>query len=276
MNPTWKGEGTYPDFPRITVAGWARVALRGFLALILILTGLVILLLLRMAERPFCGAGRPLSAYPVQVVSRLMLVLLGLRLRTQGAPMRQPGVLVANHCSWLDIFVLNTRKRVFFVSKSEVAEWPLIGGLARVVGTLFITRNPRDARVQTDQFRERLAVGHRLLFFPEGTSSDGQRVLRFKSTLFAAFFDPPLRDRMMVQPVSVAYRASAHHDPRFLCWWGDMEFAAHALQVLAHGGGASVTVVYHPPVAVIDFHDRKALAAYCEETVRAGLAQAVA
>jgi 1-acyl-sn-glycerol-3-phosphate acyltransferase len=108
------------------------------------------------------------------------------------------------------------------------------------------------------------------LFFPEGTSTDGRRVLPFKPTLFEAFFDPGLAPGLRVQPVSVAYHAPDGADPAFYGWWGDMEFAAHLLKVLAHPRGGSVTVVWHAPLVVADFAGRKPLARAAEEAVRAG------
>jgi 1-acyl-sn-glycerol-3-phosphate acyltransferase len=181
------------------------------------------------------------------------------------------GAVVANHASWLDIFALNARKRIYFVAKSEVAGWPGIGWLARATGTLFIKRARGEAHDQVALFKERLAYGHRLLFFPEGTSTDGMQVLPFKSTLFAAFFDQELHDKIAIQPVTVNYRAPEGADPRFYGWWGDMEFGAHLLSILAMRQQGVVTVVYHPPVQLADFADRKQLAKTLEETVRSGL-----
>ena len=148
--------------------------------------------------------------------------------------------------------------------------WPGIGWLARATGTIFIERDRARAAEQTQIFRERLQAGHKLLFFPEGTSSDGTRVLPFKTTLFAAFFDPALRDALMVQPASVNYIAPPGEDPRFFGWWGDMDFGPHLVSILAHGAGGRVQVRYHVPFALKDMSDRKALAKACEEAVRAG------
>ena len=182
--------------------------------------------------------------------------------------MRYPGAVVANHASWLDIFVLNAGKRVYFVSKSEVAGWPGIGWLAKATGTVFITRDAREAATQKAVFEARLSAGHKLLFFPEGTSSDGLRVLPFKSTLFAAFFAPELQGFVRIQPVTVVYRPPAGKDRQFYGWWGDMDFGEHLLKMLAAPAQGSVEVVYHAPVAVADFSDRKALERHCETVVR--------
>lgn len=183
------------------------------------------------------------------------------------------GAMVANHASWLDIFALNACARVYFVAKAEVAGWAGIGWLARATGTLFIQRKGTEAKVQQAQFEARLRAGHRLLFFPEGTSTDSLRVLPFKSTLFAAFFTHGMEHVMHIQPVTLNYRAPQGADPRLYGWWGDMEFAGHLLLVLATPRQGSVEVIFHPEVAVDDFVDRKALSAHCEQVIRAASLQ---
>ena len=145
--------------------------------------------------------------------------------------MAEAGVIVANHSSWLDIFALNSGGPLFFVSKSEVSNWPIIGPLARFSGTVFISRDRRNAQIQKNVFEDRLRAGHKLLFFPEGTSSDGQRVLKFKPTLFAALFSPDLPG-LFVQPVSVVYHTVEGQDARHYGWWGDMAFMGHFLRLL--------------------------------------------
>ena len=229
-----------------------------------------LLLMVRLVERPLFGPRRPLTPWITQFVCRSAFVILGMRFATRGQPMRGAGAVVANHASWLDIFALNARKRIYFVSKSEVANWPGIGWLARATGTVFITRTARDAAAQRRVFEERLGAGHKLLFFPEGTSTDGRQVLPFKTTLFAAFFAEELRASLSVQPVTVIYHAPEGADARFYGWWGDMEFGAHLLQTLAARPQGGVTVIYHTPLRVRDFADRKTLARACEEAVRQG------
>ncbi|WP_299147935.1 lysophospholipid acyltransferase family protein [uncultured Tateyamaria sp.] len=273
MSVTWEG-GPPPKASDITGLGWVRVLLRGGGIVAVVGLGLCLLLPLRLIERPLFGLARPWTPWITRTVCRLALLLLGLRLVRRGIPMRGQGAVVANHSSWLDIFVLNASDQVFFVSKSEVANWPGIGLLARATGTLFIARDRTKARAQTDLFQERLGAGQRLLFFPEGTSTDGLRVLTFKSTLFAAFFVPALRDKTSVQPVSVTYHAPEGGDIRTYGWWGDMEFGGHLLTTLALARQGWVEVVYHPAVAVADMPDRKALAAAAEKQVREGHALA--
>lgn len=268
MTTFWPGAGEEPEPVRIGWAGWLRVAVRGLLLGVVTYGGLVLLLLLRLVERPLFGLNRPLTPWITQAVCRTAFVLLGIRFTTRGVPMTGRGAVVANHASWLDIFALNAPQRIYFVSKSEVAGWPMIGWLARATGTVFIQRKGSEALAQKNLFEARLRAGHRLLFFPEGTSTDGLRVLPFKTTLFAAFFAGGLDRILSVQPVSLVYRGPEGEDPRFYGWWGNMSFGPHLLKVLAARRQGSVEVVFHPPVRVADFPDRKALAAHCEAAVR--------
>ncbi|WP_299675563.1 lysophospholipid acyltransferase family protein [uncultured Roseobacter sp.] len=269
MSTTWFGDTPPPKPPR-TAAGYGLALVRGLPLALLVFGGLAVLLLARLVERPFFGAARPITPFITVFVCRNALRIIGLALEVEGTPMNGPGAAVANHSSWLDIFVLNASKRIYFVSKSEVAQWPGIGWLAHATGTVFIDRDRAQARAQAVVFAERLVAGHRLLFFPEGTSSDGRRVLPFKTTLFAAFFAPALRDSLGVQPISVIYKAPQDADPRLYGWWGDMSFAGHLVTMLARPQHGTVEVVYHPPIRVADYPDRKALAAACEAQVRAG------
>ena len=249
---------------------WLWAVSRLVVLAVVIFGGLALLLSLRLIERPLCGLRRPVTPHITQTVCRITLWVMGLRMVVHGAPMRQRGALVANHTSWLDIFALNAAERVYFVSKDEVAGWPVIGWLARATGTVFIRRRGRDAARQKLLFEARLRAGHRLLFFPEGTSTDGQQVLAFKSTLFAAFLTGGLAEVLRIQPVSVIYHAPPGADPRCYGWWGSMDFGPHFLAVLGRWRGGRVEVVFHPPLTVADFADRKALAKACEAQVRAG------
>ena len=266
-DPLWNSEDA-PDPVRLGLAGWVLAVLRGVPLALLVFGGLIVLLTVRLFERPIFGVRRPITPFITQFVCRNAFRILGMGFRTSGELMQQRGAVVANHTSWLDIFALNARKRVYFVSKAEVAKWPGIGWLARATGTVFIERDRKRAKEQTKVFETRLKAGHKLLFFPEGTSTDGQRVLPFKTTLFAAFFVDELRDFMYVQPVSVVFHAPTGQPDRFYGWWGDMDFGPHLLKTLGARRQGSVELIYHAPAKVSDFESRKALAAHCEEAVR--------
>lgn len=264
---TWFGAEP-PRPPRPDAIGWLLVAIRGFLILTILALGVLLILPLRLIELIFAGPRRPVTGLWVQGVCRLCLAVMGIRLKRHGRPMSGPGAIVANHSSWLDIFVLNAAMPVFFVSKAEVANWPGINILTRVTNTHFVTRDPKLARQQAEEFAARTAAGHRLLFFPEGTSSDGRRILPFKPTLFQGFLDPALPQGLAIQPVTVTYHAPKNRDPRFFGWWGSLNLGGHLLGVLAQHPQGRVTVTLHDPIPA-EGHSRKTLCAQAESTINA-------
>jgi len=268
--PLWQSDEPPPPH-RLGPLGWLRVILRGAPLGLITFGCLGLLLLVRLVERPVFGHRRPVTPYITQFVCKSAFLCLGMRHRTLGRPMTHRGAVVANHASWLDIYALNAPQRIYYVAKAEVAGWPGIGWLARATGTVFIRRDRREARAQQAVFEERLKMNHRLLFFPEGTSTDGLRVLSFKPTLFQAFYSHDLPDILHIQPVTVVYHAPEGEDPRFYGWWGDMDFGPGLLKVLGARRNGRVEIVFHEPVPVATAGGRKALAATCEAMVREGL-----
>ena len=269
---TWRGVEP-PVFAPLGAMGWLRAGLRGILVLALVYTGLLVFWGARALDwgaAKLSGRKLRLAPHITTFVCRGFFTLIGMGYRVTGQPMRGRGAVVANHSSWLDIFALNACQQVTFVSKDDVARWPMIGALAKTVGTVFIKRDPKEARAQQEMFETRIRAGDHLVFFPEGTSSDGLRVLPFKSTLFAAFFTQDLKSVMQIQPVSVIYHAPPNSDPAFYGFWGDTSFAPHFLRVLGAARQGSVEIVFHPAVTVEAFASRKDLSAYCEAQIRSG------
>ena len=267
---TWRGDPPTELGRPQGLAGWFRVVRRGLPAILVLLIGVILILPLRLVERLFHGPRRPWTGPHVQLVCRLVLLCIGLPWTRIGQPMRGPGAVVANHSSWLDILVLNAAMPVFFVSKAEVAGWPGVNILTRVTDTHFVVRDPKLARQQAHEFAARVRAGHRLLFFPEGTSSDGRRVLPFKPTLFQGFLDPELPLDLAIQPITADYHAPRGEDPRFYGWWGDMDLGPHLLHVLSIKRPGSVTVTLHLPIPVAG-ESRKSLSAKSEMAVRSTL-----
>ncbi|WP_138465568.1 1-acyl-sn-glycerol-3-phosphate acyltransferase [Poseidonocella sp. HB161398] len=265
MSVTWHSEEPAVLSRPEGAADWLRVAARGLPVIAVLGAGLLLMLLLRLAEAPLCRQRRPLTPWITVGVCRIVPRLLGLRLQIEGRPDPQAGLLVANHVSWTDIFVLNAVRPLYFVAKSEVAGWPGIGLLARATGTVFISRDPKQATAQAGILAGRLAAGHRLMVFPEGTSTDGRRVLRFRSAMFGAIGGETVR----VQPLTLAYHPPEGGDPRFYGWWGDTDMVPHLLQLLAARRQGRVTVIHHPAIPAAE--GRKALADAAERQVRAGL-----
>lgn len=212
---------------------------------------------------------------------RLVLRLLTIRLDIEGRLADGPLLIVANHSSWLDISVIGSLGELGFISKREVASWPIFGTLAKLQRSVFINREQRS---KTGAVRNaivgRLAAGERMVLFGEGTSSDGNRVLPFRTALFGAA-EVRLADAtaVPVQPLSVAY--TRQHGlpigrilrPRF-SWYGDMNMVSHLWGVLT-AGPIDVKIVLHEPVTIDMLGNRKRLAAYCETRVRAGVLTAL-
>lgn len=265
----WRDD--WPLRPEFSWMDWVRIVLRGIAMGGLIFGGLAVLLLVRVIEAPLYRAHRPWTPFITQFVCKGVFRILRFPLTVKGRPMEHDGAMVSNHCSWLDIFALNACARIYFVAKAEVSTWPGIGWLARGTGTVFIARKGSEAKKQQALFEDRLRSGHRLVFFPEGTSTDCLRMLPFKTTLFEAFFTHGLEKTMHIQPVSLTYHAPQGEDPRFYGWYSEMDFASHLLLVLARKYQGRVEIEFHTEVPVDAFSGRKALAGYCEQVVRAGL-----
>jgi 1-acyl-sn-glycerol-3-phosphate acyltransferase len=204
---------------------------------------------------------------------------LGFKVRVHGEPsLIEPTLFVSNHTSYLDITILGGLIEGSFVAKREVAGWPLFGLLAKLQRTAFIDRRRGAIADGRDNIAGRLADGDNLILFPEGTSNDGNRVLAFKSALFAAVDAAGAKD-LPVQPVSIAYTALdgmplGRALRPFVAWYGDMELAPH-LFVLLGLGHTTIDVVFHPPVAAADFASRKDLARHCHAAVAGGVAGAL-
>ena len=228
----------------------------------------------RGVDRVVARLGGPtsggLASSVVEIWAGVALALLGLKIRVTGAPMSGPGALVANHAGWIDVVALQRASRAFFVAKAEVSGWPAIGAIGRAIGTEFIERRPAEARRQNEALKRRLLDGDLLCLFPEGTSTDGRRVLAFNASLFAVFMDGDLRDRIAVQPVTLRYRPREGLPATLYAWWGEMEFGAHLGLVLAVSTGGAVDVMFHEPLRPADFADRKALAARARCVVAEG------
>ncbi|MCF6272024.1 MAG: 1-acyl-sn-glycerol-3-phosphate acyltransferase [Rhodobacteraceae bacterium] len=259
--------------PKPGLIGGLRLMVRLPVIVIAFVVLVVLFLLVRLVEK--ATGGKRVSGALARLWGRVGHGLSGLRLEIVGREMAHGGAIVANHSSWLDIFVLHSAAHIHFVSKAEVASWPVIGWMARVTGTVFIERRPSAAKHQQAQLAERIAAGDKLCFFPEGTSTDGLRVLPFKSTLFGVFQSDSLRDLVWVQPVTVSYFPPKGRDTRFYGWWGDMYFGPHALMILGLSVGGRVRVTFHAPLKVADFEGRKPLAKAAEIAVREGQREAI-
>jgi 1-acyl-sn-glycerol-3-phosphate acyltransferase len=209
--------------------------------------------------------------------------LIGLEVTAVGQPVKdQPVLFIVNHVSWLDIPVLSKLLKVSFVAKKEVASWPGFGHLAKLQRSIFIDRTRRSQTSHHNRALERrLAEGDSLILFPEGTSSDGRRVLPFKTALFGVAEQAQAaahklgKAELVIQPVTIRYTGIggmplARAQRPLLGWYGDMAMAPHFWQAVGLGH-ISVDVVFHEAVSGSRFASRKELAQYCFDQVSSGL-----
>ncbi len=177
---------------------------------------------------------------------------------------------VANHISWADIPVLGGLVDAAFVAKSEVEGFALVGWLASLARTVYIDRERRLASGdQRNAIAARLAAGQNVILFPEGTTGDGVGILPFKSALFAA-----VGGDAVIQPVTVAYtRLNGMPITRErlpdIAWVGDAELWPHAVAFTALGR-VRAELIFHEPLNVADFADRKILSRHCREVIAGG------
>ena len=223
---------------------------------------------------PFSRKAQPAL---VRLWYRGVCELCGLTVKVTGsAPTDGTALMVSNHISYLDIPLLGAVTGGVFVSKSEVAEWPIMGWLAKLGRTVFIRRKRSDAAQQIGMLKGRLDGGDSLIVFPEGTSTNGLTVARFKSSLFAV---TEAHQDLTIQPVAVVYSSYKGDRMRLAgglqdcyAWHGDMDLLPHLIRMLGLAG-ATTRVIFLDPVKRSDFEDRKALALHCEHQISKAVRQ---
>ena len=240
----------------------------------------------RVVRRAVAILAWTVSAMPIQAVCLLLpgrpkvafarlywaafARLIGIEVRVVGTVAKREGgravVFVSNHSSWVDIPVIGGVLDGCFVAKGEVATWPVIRTIARLGRSVFVSRARSSTGKERDVMRAVLKAGDNLILFPEGTSSDGSRVLPFRTSFFALAetkADENRADLPLIQPVSVVYdrlgglpvgRAGR---PLF-AWYGDMDIASHFWRLGQHIG-LRATVLLHAPLDPAGFEDRKEL-----------------
>jgi lyso-ornithine lipid O-acyltransferase len=208
---------------------------------------------------------------------RVAVRVAGLRVTLRGAPATgRPLLLVSNHQSWADIMALGSVMPLSFIAKSDVEGWPVFGLLARLQRTVFVERNARGRTgKQADSIADRLSAGDAMVLFAEGTTSDGNSVLPFKTALFGAA-QAALRasgaEAVFVQPVSIAYVgangiALGRFGRPLAAWPGDVALMPH-LAAFLREGAVDVDISFGEPIRVTPGSDRKAVARACEAEVR--------
>jgi 1-acyl-sn-glycerol-3-phosphate acyltransferase len=209
---------------------------------------------------------------------RMICALLGVRIQIIGEQSKKkPLLITTNHVSWLDISVITAVTSVVFVAKREVASWPLFGLLAKLQRSVFVDRNRRHKTGEVNaEIAQRLADGDPVILFAEGTSSDGNRVLPFRSALIGAAQDALAQvehtGHVFIQPLSIAYTGlqglpmGRQHRP-VAAWYGDLDLLPH-LKEIVRRGALDVTLTWGEPIPFDGRIDRKSVAKSLEETVR--------
>jgi lyso-ornithine lipid O-acyltransferase len=212
------------------------------------------------------------------VYHRMLCALLGVRIEVLGERSKaQPLLLVANHSSWLDVPIITAVAPVIFVAKQEVASWPLFGLLAKLQRSVFVNRVRRHKTGEVNaEIARRLAEGDPVVLFGEGTSSDGNRVLAFRTALIGAAGEALAAGQpgqcVMIQPLSIAYVGMdglpmGRYQRPLAAWYGDMELLPHLLCILKRGA-LDVVVTFGEPIAFNSMSDRKQVARALHLTVR--------
>lgn len=209
------------------------------------------------------------KAWFARIYWRVVGRILGLRLRLLGEYARhRPTLFVANHCSWLDIVALGGAVPGCFIAKAEIAKWPGIGLIARLGRTIFVSRSRGTVAQEQRQLEKRLEAGDNIILFPEGTTSDGNRVLPFAAAFLTLAFGPA---RPWVQPVTIVYdeldgQQIRRWDRPGIAWYGDMDLAPH-LKRLLRCRALRATILFGEPIPAGSFANRKAMAAALEQMI---------
>lgn len=198
---------------------------------------------------------RILEKWSWRVVRRI-----NMQLTVTGSPPGQ-GLIVSNHLSYLDILVFSAAASCAFVAKSELRSWPVVGRIATLGGTVFIDRTRRAAtQAIQPEMEAALSAGHRLVLFPEGTSHDGSRLLRFHSSLF----EPAVALQAPVTAAFLTYSITDGDAATQVCYWGEMTLLPHLMKLLTKES-VRATLRFSPEV--FRFADRKEAARVMQEQV---------
>ncbi|HET9427313.1 MAG TPA: lysophospholipid acyltransferase family protein [Allosphingosinicella sp.] len=188
----------------------------------------------------------------------------GLRVRTEGRPLTGKVLFVANHVSWLDILALGGATRAVFVSRDDVAGWPLVGWIASLNDTLYVARQSRrEVHGQAGQLRQALGSGRAVALFPEGTTD--HVMMPFRPSLFASLFPPVPGVR--VQPVVIDYGALTTE----IAWMGREPAGANAARILKRTKPIPVLLRFLAPIDPQSAGDRKRVAAQAQSEVAEAL-----
>jgi len=197
---------------------------------------------------------------------RGVAAILGVKLTIHGELAKdRPVVFVANHCSWIDIVALGSVLPGCFVAKADIAQWPFFNWIAKLGRTVFVSRQKAGVERERGSLEARLAEGDNIILFPEGTTSDGTRILRFQSSFLAIAAAPA---KPVIQLVTIVYDGLdglpvRRRDRPVISWYGDMGMVSHYPGIARHRS-LHATVILDPAIPPGTFPNRKALSAALE------------
>ncbi|MEE1877227.1 lysophospholipid acyltransferase family protein [Altererythrobacter litoralis] len=245
----------------ISPMGWARLCWRG----LLLVLALLVLTPLHYLFRTL-AYGSPFPMYFL----RFAAWVAGARVKVVGTPLKRDVFFIANHISWIDILALAGASGTAFVSKAELGDVPVVGWLARLNRTVFVKRENRmGVAAQINDLREALSDNWSVTVFPEGTVTDGQSLLPFKTSMLRVLEPPPAN--VLVQPVMLYYGEIAE----WIGWVGDESGVNNAKRVLARRGSYPLELHFLEPFSPEDHHGRKAIAAEARNRIEEALVNAL-
>jgi lyso-ornithine lipid O-acyltransferase len=197
---------------------------------------------------------------------RIAARALGARVKVHGTPLRRDVFFVANHLSWHDIPILAGITGTAFVAQDGVRDWPIIGWLATLNRTIFVSRTEKqNVAGQVAELREAIAENWSVTLFPEGTTSDGRQLLPFKQSLFATLAPPP--KPMLIQPVLLDF-GDAGPD---IAWLGEETGWESAWRAFTRPGSYDVGVHFLEPFNPAEMADRKVVCALSRSRLASAL-----
>lgn len=255
--PTARAAIAAGEPPPIPLSGKIRIAWR---VLLLLLT-LVALVPLHHLYR-FVSYGSPFPKLFLFLAARI----IGARVTLYGTPLRRDVFFISNHVSWVDILALAGASGTAFVAKAELGRVPVIGWLCRLNRTVFVSREDRGGVAdQINRLREAFADNWSVTVFPEGTTTDGQSLLPFKSSMMQVLEPPP--PAVLVQPVMLDYGALAE----WIGWIGNEAGIDNARRILARPGTFPLHIHFLEPFHPRDFPGRKAITAEARRRIEEAL-----
>ena len=206
---------------------------------------------------------------------KICLRIFGIKIKTFGkVSINFPILLISNHASYLDIIILGSLFKTSFIAKKEISKWPLLGILAKLQNTIFIDRRVSSLKNQENQIIKHLNEKKNLVIFPEGTSSDGNRVLPFKSSLFN-IFEKNLNSKILVQTITIVYKKingipMNRIERKNITWHSNMDLIPNIFNVLKKLS-IEVEIIFNDEFLPSKEYDRKKLALHCWEKINYNL-----